>query len=64
MCFNLAIEMLVILGLSQARTGLDMGKFQSRNRDACHFRSLSREKPAARICFNLAIEMLVILGSV
>ena len=38
-CFNLAIEMLVISGqLMLARCTGDAVLFQSRNRDACHFR--------------------------
>ena len=38
-CFNLAIEMLVISGeKSSGRERRDAVKFQSRNRDACHFR--------------------------
>ena len=63
-CFNLAIEMLVISGKVRliVRHGLP-AEFQSRNRDACHFRMPSSafgRKPHLR--FNLAIEMLVISG--
>ena len=36
--------------------------FQSRNRDACHFRGLSTDDNGLLFCFNLAIEMLVISG--
>ena len=37
--------------------------FQSRNRDACHFRLLPTiGHRCPRQCFNLAIEMLVISG--
>ena len=37
--------------------------FQSRNRDACHFRwELTHGTQTVRDCFNLAIEMLVISG--
>ena len=63
--FNLAIEMLFISGKQQAilRAGFP---FQSRNRDAFHFRArlnppaLARRSP----CFNLAIEMLFISGQI
>ena len=37
--------------------------FQSRNRDACHFRVVSTDVAAAVAGFNLAIEMLVISGA-
>ena len=65
-CFNLAIEMLVISG---RRVIVSMRRhsraFQSRNRDACHFRAAGscKVKAATLRCFNLAIEMLVISGS-
>ena len=36
--FNLAIEMLVISGSSHETDALAVAVFQSRNRDACHFR--------------------------
>ena len=38
MCFNLAIEMLVISGRLTRRFTCVKSSFQSRNRDACHFR--------------------------
>ena len=38
-------------------------QFQSRNRDACHFRTLEEFlRQTSYIGFNLAIEMLVISG--
>ena len=39
-CFNLAIEMLVISGDSVAAQSSRCASFQSRNRDACHFRPI------------------------
>ena len=61
--FNLAIEMLVISGGGTPVYPGISKLFQSRNRDACHFR-LSRDKPPTGelFSFNLAIEMLVISG--
>ena len=63
-CFNLAIEMLVISGQKEQQREWDKLEFQSRNRDACHFR-LYEETADIYILkesFNLAIEMLVISG--
>ena len=62
--FNLAIEMLIISGRGSP---LVMGLgflFQSRNRDAYHFRT-DRVRRRGRIYhrFNLAIEMLIISGT-
>ena len=65
-CFNLAIEMLVISGEEIPHRLLNpVPMFQSRNRDACHFRTFSFEghRNYIFISFNLAIEMLVISGS-
>ena len=61
--FNLAIEMLVISGHISPSFVSICASFQSRNRDACHFRlchQLGLGDDAYR--FNLAIEMLVISG--
>ena len=63
--FNLAIEMLIISGMHWAQ-GIAVGilLFQSRNRDAYHFRVDQKTKsPAAFASFNLAIEMLIISGT-
>ena len=61
--FNLAIEMLVISGVSQSFGSVPPDKFQSRNRDACHFRATATPADAETShSFNLAIEMLVISG--
>ena len=62
--FNLAIEMLVISGLqSTAGSVRATVAFQSRNRDACHFRIGQQYVEQFSIPrFNLAIEMLVISG--
>ena len=63
-CFNLAIEMLVISGQHRLSfVGYPHPEFQSRNRDACHFRlfGVQRGCPVSHR-FNLAIEMLVISG--
>ena len=38
-CFNLAIEMLVISGETAGMSATGNREFQSRNRDACHFRT-------------------------
>ena len=64
LCFNLAIEMLVISGEFRCWEHTnDIQTFQSRNRDACHFRTDSDQRPRFQIiCFNLAIEMLIISG--
>ena len=62
-CFNLAIEMLVISGRHNRKSDESTDTFQSRNRDACHFRQhYRRHESAAPFRFNLAIEMLVISG--
>ena len=56
--------MLVISGSRNEAAVVDAQEFQSRNRDACHFRS--RTLLIFRLWtvrFNLAIEMLVISGS-
>ena len=62
-CFNLAIEMLVISGGMKDLLAGIIEKFQSRNRDACHFRAVTNCIQQLQISFNLAIEMLVISGS-
>ena len=62
--FNLAIEMLVISGRKVPFIGFVDMMFQSRNRDACHFRFLMRTDRLVYQSFNLAIEMLVISGCV
>ena len=55
--------MLVISGKEQTVKLYRENEFQSRNRDACHFRPRAREANRyAHFCFNLAIEMLVISG--
>ena len=46
-CFNLAIEMLVISGVSFVPSYAYTYLFQSRNRDACHFRWLHIQRLAA-----------------
>ena len=62
--FNLAIEMLIISGdRTTALARVPLRQFQSRNRDAYHFRvsaPLAPEPPTSG--FNLAIEMLIISG--
>ena len=57
--------MLVISGPQGDSNHPATKEFQSRNRDACHFRSEYERAVATykRICFNLAIEMLVISGT-
>ena len=51
-CFNLAIEMLVMSGLSQAGLGVYLYEFQSRNRDACHFRQIEDTEEFIRVAFQ------------
>ena len=55
--------MLVISGGQASTEVMREKKFQSRNRDACHFRCVCQVclRPFT-FCFNLAIEMLVISG--
>ena len=64
-CFNLAIEILVISGLTQLRHSSIRSLFQSRNRDSCHFRTMSNHRfiIITGLRFNLAIEILVISGN-
>ena len=49
-CFNLAIEMLVISGPTINTTLRGMPLFQSRNRDACHFRAGGSSRETSREC--------------
>ena len=62
--FNLAIEMLIISGQeTEAVFEGERHLFQSRNRDAYHFRQgCLRVSSTAQPSFNLAIEMLIISG--
>ena len=61
--FNLAIEMLVISGRAvRIADTTVLLQFQSRNRDACHFRWPGPHLNRLFQSFNLAIEMLVISG--
>ena len=63
--FNLAIEMLIISGTDRERTGNNADSaFQSRNRDAYHFRARAERADPSQAAdrFNLAIEMLIISG--
>ena len=63
LCFNLAIERLFISGYAGSLQGCMGYKFQSRNRDAFHFRDWNANAPMRwQSCFNLAIEMLFISG--
>ena len=64
MSFNLAIERLFISGQAgdTHRDNQD-GQFQSRNREAFHFRVAKRyPSHGESVCFNLAIERLFISG--
>ena len=62
--FNLAIEMLFISGAGVYYRGVCCAEFQSRNRDAFHFRSCVLATCASSsLSFNLAIEMLFISGA-
>ena len=60
-CFNLVIERLVISGIRAQMWLTRIELFQSRNRDAFHFKLQMARMQMMRICsFNLAIEMLFI----
>ena len=62
-CFNLAIEMLIISGTRRTTNPSHISEFQSRNRDAYHFRNTClRWAWHPHSGFNLAIEMLIISG--
>ena len=61
--FNLAIEMLIISGHATEDKRKPSQQFQSRNRDAYHFRQDREARPNRHARgFNLAIEMLIISG--
>ena len=61
--FNLAIEMLFISGERTPVYQLKLNEFQSRNRDAFHFRTYAENTSIRKTRrFNLAIEMLFISG--
>ena len=62
--FNLVIERLFISGLTYRRQTMrdDILKFQSRNREAFHFRAAFRLDVQGWLRFNLVIERLFISG--
>ena len=62
--FNLVIEMLFISGYADTGCGLETRlRFQSRNRDAFHFRvNAMLTMNISALSFNLVIEMLFISG--
>ena len=64
--FNLAIERLFMSGNSRTASGTSDASFQSRNREAFHFRMHEPQTQAFLAVvgrFNLAIEMLFISGA-